>query len=406
MTSTAHWRAVGGATLLAILATAVSARAQVARSPGSAPLTRADLERIERPRVLAAADRYLAEKPVTITAYPAPRSAGGRHDYFSEGDYWWPDPKNPDGPYIQRDGQTNPDNFDLHRQALRRFSQVVPALVAAFELTGDRRGAKYARGAVAHLKAWFADTTTRMNPSLLYAQAIHGRATGRGIGIIDGLHLVEVAQATSELERRGALTGPDRAAIDGWFRAYLDWITTHPFGAAERDNGNNHSTAWAVQVAEIARLLGDTARMAFARDFYKKTLLPKQMAADGSFPKELARTKPYSYSLFNLDLFADLAWILSTPAGDLWAYTTPDGRGLRKALEYMAPYIADKSKWPKPPDVQYFDRWPMRQVALLFGGIAYGDPDLLALWKRLPADSEVDEVVRNFPIRQPLLWVR
>lgn len=365
-------------------------------------LTRAQLERLERPRVLAAARRYLKEQPVTITAYPAPRSAGGRHDYFSEGDYWWPDPKNPDGPYVQRDGQTNPDNFDLHRQALRRFSVIVPALVAAYELTEDRR---YARGAVAHLTAWLADTTTRMNPSLLYAQAIHGRATGRGIGIIDGLHLVEVAQATSELERLGVLHGPARAAIDGWFRAYLEWITTHPFGTAERNNGNNHSTAWAVQVAELARVLNDTAQLAEMRRFFRETLLPQQLAADGSFPKELARTKPYSYSLFNLDLFADLAWILSTPGDDLWAFTLPDGRGLRRALAWMTPYVADRRTWPGPPDVQYFESWPMRQVALLFGGIAYGDVDYLALWKRLPADSEVDEVVRNFPLRQPLLWV-
>src|ERR1035438_1976155 len=58
-----------------------------------------DLASIERPRVLRAADRYLAEQPVTVTASSSPRSAGGPHDFFSEADYFWPDPKNPDGPY-------------------------------------------------------------------------------------------------------------------------------------------------------------------------------------------------------------------------------------------------------------------------------------------------------------------
>ena len=67
-----------------------------------------DLAEIERPRVLKAANKYLAEIPVTVTAASSPRSAGGKHDFFSEGDYWWPDPRNPDGPYIQRDGMTNP----------------------------------------------------------------------------------------------------------------------------------------------------------------------------------------------------------------------------------------------------------------------------------------------------------
>ena len=73
-----------------------------------------------------------------MTASSSPRSAGGAHDYFSEADYWWPDPRTPGGPYVQRDGESNPENFDGHRQALRRLSLQVPALAAAFRLTGER----------------------------------------------------------------------------------------------------------------------------------------------------------------------------------------------------------------------------------------------------------------------------
>ena len=151
-----------------------------------------DLARFERARVLKAANQYLKELPITVTASTSPRSAGGLHDFFSEGDYWWPDPQNPDGPYIQRDGMTNPNNFVDHRKYLMRLSIQVPALVAAWKLTGDER---YARHAVKHLRAWFIDEKTKMNPNLQYAQAIHGRFSGRGIGIIDTIHLVEVARA-------------------------------------------------------------------------------------------------------------------------------------------------------------------------------------------------------------------
>src|SRR5205814_8152109 len=139
--------------------------------------------------VLAAANRFLPEKPVTVTAFRAQRSAGGPHDFFSEGDYWWPDPQHPNGPYLRRDGETNPDNFVAHRNAMRGLSQIVPALVAAYEITGDER---YARAAAAHLDAWFVTEATRMSPHLLYGQAIKGRATGRGTGISDTIHLVEV----------------------------------------------------------------------------------------------------------------------------------------------------------------------------------------------------------------------
>ena len=69
----------------------------------AAPQVPIDLNR-ERERVVSSARTYLAEEPITITASPSSRSAGGLHDFFSEGDYWWPDPQNPGGTYIQRDG--------------------------------------------------------------------------------------------------------------------------------------------------------------------------------------------------------------------------------------------------------------------------------------------------------------
>src|SRR5258706_6029860 len=144
----------------------------------------------ERARVLAAAGRYLKEVPVTVTASPSPRSAGGAHDFFSEGDYWWPDPQNPGGPYVQKDGMSNPGNFNDHRRALMRLSVQMPALVTAYTLTKDRR---YARLAERHARAWFVSRSTRMTPALKYAQAIHGRFTGRGPGIIEPIHLVEGA---------------------------------------------------------------------------------------------------------------------------------------------------------------------------------------------------------------------
>ena len=100
------------------------------------------------------------------------------------------------------------------------------------------------------------------------------------------------------------------------------------------------------------------------------------MGADGSFPLETARTKPYGYSLFNLDAMATVAQILSTPQDDLWRFELPDGRGLRKAVSWMAPFIRSRKGWPFPPDVMYDDQWPMRHASLLFAGLAYGEPAL------------------------------
>jgi hypothetical protein len=354
----------------------------------------------ERQRVLAQADKFVKNLPVTVTASRSPRSAGGLHDYFSEGDYWWPDPANPDGPYIQRDGMSNPGNFNDHRRALMRFSVEMPALVTAWTLTQDRR---YSIAAARHARSWFIAPNTRMNPSLRYAQAIHGRSTGRGTGIIDTIHLVEVARALERLEGAPGWSREDGIAARRWFDDYLAWLTTDQYGKDERDATNNHATCWVMQVAAFARYSGNTTLMQECRTRYKTVLL-QQMAPEGSFPRELARTKPYGYSLFNLEAMATICQLVSSPEDDLWTFELPDGRGMRKAMAYMVPYIRDKKTWPKPPDVMYDQNWPMRQSSLLFGGIALKEPSYLELWSSLPADSPVEEVVRNFFIRQPLLW--
>ena len=361
-----------------------------------------DVDRFERARILKSANQYMKEAPITITASKSSRSAGGLHDFFSEGDYWWPDPNNPVGPYIQRDGMTNPNNFTDHRRYLMRLSVQVPALAAAWKLT---RNARYATHAARHLRAWFIDEGTRMNPNLQYAQAIHGRFTGRGIGIIDTIHLVEVARAIEVLKDSGALSMTDLGGLIQWFTDYLQWLTEHPYGKAERDAKNNHGTCWVMQVAAYAQLVGNNELVVYCRDRFKTVLVPNQIAPDGSFPEELRRTKPYAYSLFNLEAMTTICQILSTPADNLWAFQVSEGRGVRKALEYMYPYIKDKKLWPLARDVMYDDQWPMRQNSLLFAGKALGKSEYIQLWITLKPDSKVEEVVRNYFIRQPVLWV-
>lgn len=362
-----------------------------------------DVVAFDRARVVTAAEKYLAEKPVTITASHSPRSTGGLHDFFSEGDYWWPDPENPDGPYLQRDGLTNPANFNDHRRALMRLSVQVPALAAAWVVTRDRR---YARHAADHLRAWFIDEGTRLNPNLQYAQAIHGRFTGRGTGIIDTIHLVEVARAIELLQNAGVLSKTELTKIKQWFTEYLQWLNTSKNGIEERDAKNNHGTCWVMQVTAFAHLTGDQQQLGYCRDRFKSVLVPNQLANDGSFPQELRRTKPYGYSLFNLEAMATLCQILSTPQDNLWTFELSDGRGMRRAMEFMSPFIGDKKSWSLKPDVMYDAEWPRRQNSLLFAGWGLGRPEYIALWKKLPSDSTVEEVIRNFFIRQPVLWVK
>lgn len=363
---------------------------------------RFDLATIERRRVLPRATALLRSPPRTITAVRASRSPGDAHDYYSEGDYWWPDPAHPGGPYIRRDGLSYPDKFDGHRDALIAFGVAMPMLAAAWTLSGEPR---YARAAVAHLRAWFVAPATRMRPDLRYAQAIIGRNTGRSIGIIDTLQLVDVARAAKVLIAAGALDTPTRAGVLAWFREYTHWLTTSPAGIEEGAATNNHGTAWLLQVAAFADLTGDAALCRRMTARLTRAIIPNQVAPDGRQPLELARTKPFNYSLFNLDLLAGATQLLARYRPGLWAYRTVAGSSVAGAVAFMAPFIADRARWPFAHDVEHFDDLPVRQPSLLFAGLALDRRAYLDLWQRLDGDPLVPEIVRNFPLRQPIFWI-
>lgn len=78
---------------------------------------------------------------------------------------------------------------------------------------------------------------------------------------------------------------------------------------------------------------------------------------------------------------------------------------MTRAMVYLFPFIKDKAAWPFAKDVMYFDQWPVRQPSLLFAGLALGEPRYLDLWKSLDGSPTNEEVIRNLPIRHPLLWV-
>jgi hypothetical protein len=283
-----------------------------------------------------------------------------------------------------------------------RFSRIVGALASAYKITGDE---KYVTGAFRHINAWFVNPETRMNPSLLYAQAIKGRATGRGIGIIDTIHLMEVAQGILVMQQAKSVNQQQLAEVKDWFAQYINWLQTHSYGKDEMEAKNNHGTCWAMQVASFAKLTGNQEVLEFCRNRYKSVLLPYQMNANGSFPQELRRTKPYGYSIFNLDAMVMLCQILSDQDNNLWTFQTVDGRGIKKGISYLFPFVADKRKWPLKPDVMYWDNWPVAQPFLVFGAQAYNEDDWLETWKKLDHEPKVEEVLRNLPVRNPVIWL-
>jgi hypothetical protein len=365
--------------------------------------THPDVAAIDHDRILLAADHALTQSPTPLTSIPAPHSPGTPHDFYSEAEDYWPDPAAPTGPYIVRTGASNPAAFTAHRDALLNLGIAVPALTAAFVVTKDLR---YATQAVAHLKAWFIDPATSMTPSLLYAQVVPPAKTGRFEGIVEAVHLAEIAQSLPFLATSDALTPGDLTALQKWFADYLDWLNTSRVAGLARDQKNHHGTSWLLQAAAFAHLnQTDDRPLSTLRHQFKSTTIRAQILADGTFPHELTTPDPYRNSLFNLDMLAAICVLLSTRFESVWDYDLQDGPGMRSVIARLYPFILNRGAWPYRADSSHFTDLPIRPPSLLFAARAYLRPEYADLWKTLPPDTTIPELQRSFPIRQPLLWV-
>jgi len=421
-----------------------SALAGQAQPASAAISTRPDVAAIDHDRILAAAQRYLTLPPTPLTLLPCLRSPGTAHDYYSEAQ---PEADSGGGPAAGSTPQPGaasaspPLPFTAHRDALFALGLAVPALAAAHLLTGEER---YADQALLQLRAWFVDPATRMTPSLNYGQVLAGQAStappgeriviqnnssfgaapiahtgGRFEGILETLPLVEIAQAIPFLASSPALTEADSNSLDAWFAAYLRWLTEPQdsgprLAALARDRKDHHGTSWLLQACAYATLTvpkgtaprSEDRSLADLRHRFKTVTLRAQIDADGKFPHELGSPTPYRDSLFNLDMIAAVCHLLSTRFESVWDYQLEDGPGMRAAIAYHFPFIADRKVWPFRADQTHFDQLPGRRASLLFAAHAYQRPEYAALWKTLPPDPAAPDILRTLPVHQPLLWVR
>jgi len=301
--------------------------------------------------LIARADKALAAKPASVMDKRSIPVSGDRHDYVSLARYWWPDLANPRGPYVRRDGDTNPDvesnRFD--RVALSRMAREADTLALAYYYSGE---AKYAVGAARVVRTWFLDPTTAMNPGLAYAQAVPGVSNGRPEGVLDGAAFIGVIDAVGLIAPSGALTAEENAELENWFGRHLDWMLKSANGKAEGAKRNNHGLWYDAQVARFALFARrpEVAQRIVAA--FPKARLARQVDAQGALPEELTRTRSFHYSLYALDAAYGVADSAACLGVDLYD-AEEKGRSLRRATDYVAAYRGRAADWPYKEG-----RWP------------------------------------------------
>lgn len=339
-------------------------------------------------RLVQEADKALRLQPASVMDKSLTAASGDKHDYFSYGPYWWPDPSKPKGlPYIRRDGQVNPESKkNTDDVAFAHLCLSIETLGLAYWFTGDER---YADKVAVLMRVWFLDPATRMNPNLQHAQAIPGINDGRGIGLIESRHLVVVNESLALLCGSKAWTDADRMQFRAWLEAFHTWLTTSQNGRDEYASRNNHGSWYDVQTAHLALVLGKPE--AAAKTLREGLLyrLAHQVEPDGAQPLELARTKSLDYSCFNLEALLFCAQLGSHVGVDWWSFRTSDGRSLQAALSYLAPYADPSLEWPKK-DLHSPDR---RMILGLLSAYLHHreDPSLRAVLDRHGRDRGLDE---------------
>jgi len=296
-------------------------------------------------KIVKEAEKRVGKPIITITENENLQASKDPHDYFSIGRYFWPDPSKSDGlPWINRDGETNPDAVKASdEKKLGEMIHAVEYLSLAYYLTEDER---YGAEAARILRGFFLDVETKMNPHLDYGQSVPGKATGRGWGLIDTRGFMILPDVLKLLQKCPAWTAKDREEMKAWWTTYGNWMQTSKIGLQEKSAPNNHGAAYDVQLSAVLV-------MAEKEEEAKKVLgesLPARLDAhitpEGKQPKELARTKSWSYSCFNLKNICKGAVMARSLGIDLWSHEGEGGRGsLKKAMLYLVPFLKNPEGW-------------------------------------------------------------
>jgi hypothetical protein len=343
--------------------------------------------------IRADADKALKDGPFTIVHKAHPLPGVDVHDYVSIAPYFWPDPKSKDGlPYYRRDGERNPETREYDSPAMSEMSSHVYTLALAGYITGDDR---YSKRAAELLRVWFFDDATRMNPNLNHAQLIKGENDGRGTGIIESNRLLPVIDAVGMMRDTNAWTADDQAKIADWFRQYVQWMRQSKNGKAEAAAGNNHGSWYDAQLATYLMFLGDNAGARQLLETVKENRIARQIEPSGEMPRELARTKSFHYSVFNLSALTTLADLGQRLEVDLWDYTTADGRSIRKALDWLIPFALNQKKWEHQQIVPLESH--ILLVPLRRAEAAYHEPHYEEVVRETSGDFSTDRDNLRFP---------
>lgn len=294
-----------------------------------------------RKKLLSDADLLLTSPIPSVTDKSTTRS-NNIHNYESLAIYLWPDPSNPDGPYITHDGEVNPEYKKYDSPRLGQISYDIMNLSKAYYVSNNT---KYLDRCLVLMRSWFIDSDTRMNPNFEYGQFIPGRNGGKGYPgcISEAYELTKVLEAISLLKSCNAMDKKIDKNMKKWFKKLAKWLKSSTLGRQMHDQTDNLGIIYDSFLYRISVYTGDIRTCNAIINDFTPLRLNKHIAENGHQIFELKRTRAMGYSIYNLKHIIDFCYMLEKSGTH---YYSQNHERIDAAMAFLYQYMGKKEEFP------------------------------------------------------------
>ena len=292
--------------------------------------------------IIKKADEYLTQKAVSVTDREK-SFAPDKHHYESISIYRWPNPENPNGPWIRKDGIVNPESNNYDRVLIGKMKSRVEYLSIAYYLTLD---AKYYDAATEQIRVWFINKDTYMYPVMEYGQITPGHDGNKGheYGLIEMYAAIHpVLESVRLLNNITKIDDYTYKEFQKWCKDFVMWCETSELGKKEKNAPNNHGIALDVTMLNMALFAGYSECVDRINNEFMESRIKTQIADDGSMPKEAERATAYHYHIYNLTHIIDYCLIRESLNKH---YYKENKKYIDSAVDYLLSYVNNRERWP------------------------------------------------------------
>lgn len=299
------------------------------------------LSAIQKQQLIGQAEEIL-KTPFVSVRNKKKSYTGDSNVYESLATYFWPDKSNPNGRYIVKDGQHNPETDLYCTPLIYTLSHKLKYICEAYVLTGDDKYAQYAKKQILF---WFTDPHFYMKPDFEYGQFIPGGKYTKGnIGAIsEAYYLIDALEAIALLKDNKYIDKTTNRKLKDWFHEFSIWMRTSIIGSKMKSASDNCSIMFDVLLYRISYYINDKVTCRDITKNFTTQRLHKQITEDGRQIMELKRSNAITYSIYNLNHIIDFCFMLEK-SGTHYYYATNSKR-IEAALNYIYQFTDNKEKY-------------------------------------------------------------